>query len=129
MEIDLFRTDKQGEIVAISNGVNLTWNVTPCNDYTQGQVAEKETIAPTQPSSSQNESTQASNQQESNQQAVTTDDTTSNEVASGEMVWLSATGKKYHSINDCGTMNPSKARQVTLEYALSKGYPACKNCH
>ena len=37
MEIDLFRTDKQGEVVAISNGVNITWNVAPCNDYSEGK--------------------------------------------------------------------------------------------
>lgn len=44
-------------------------------------------------------------------------------------VWLSATGSKYHSIPDCGNMNPDKARQVSLSEAQSRGYEACKNCH
>ena len=44
------------------------------------------------------------------------------------MVWLSATGDKYHSINHCGRMDPSKAHQVTLEYAESKGYGPCSKC-
>lgn len=48
---------------------------------------------------------------------------------SGEMVWLSATGSKYHSINNCGKMNPNKATQVTLEYAIQHGYEACSKCH
>jgi hypothetical protein len=44
------------------------------------------------------------------------------------MVWLSATGSKYHSINNCGQMNPAKATQVTLEYAKSQGYEPCSKC-
>lgn len=48
--------------------------------------------------------------------------------AGGQMVWLSATGEKYHSINHCGRMNPNKARQVTLQEALDEGYEACSKC-
>ena len=44
------------------------------------------------------------------------------------MVWLSATGSKYHSRNDCGRMNPSKARQVTRSEAIAEGYEACQKC-
>ena len=45
-----------------------------------------------------------------------------------EMVWLSATGEKYHSKNNCGRMNPNKARQVSLEDAISGGYGKCTKC-
>lgn len=45
-----------------------------------------------------------------------------------EMVWLSATGEKYHSINNCGRMNPNKARQISLNDALSRGYEKCSKC-
>ena len=44
-------------------------------------------------------------------------------------VWLSATGTKYHSIPDCGNMNPDTARQVPLSEAQRLGYEPCKNCH
>lgn len=47
----------------------------------------------------------------------------------GTLVWLSRTGEKYHRINNCGNMNPSTARQVTLEEAVSQGYGQCKNCY
>lgn len=50
-------------------------------------------------------------------------------VASGDKVWLSATGQKYHKINNCGKMNPNTARQVTLEEAKSLGMEACKKCY
>lgn len=46
----------------------------------------------------------------------------------GNMVWLSATGSKYHSRNNCGNMNPANARQVTESDAVSQGYEKCKKC-
>ena len=50
-------------------------------------------------------------------------------VPAGTLVWLSATGEKYHRINDCGRMNPDRARRVTLEEALRGGFGQCKNCY
>ena len=47
----------------------------------------------------------------------------------GGTVWVSATGFKYHNKNNCGTMNPSKARQMSLSEAKNKGYQPCKNCY
>lgn len=46
------------------------------------------------------------------------------EPASGseQMVWISATGSKYHSIPDCGNMNPDKAYQEPVSQALEEGY-------
>lgn len=43
-------------------------------------------------------------------------------------VWLSATGKKYHSISNCGNMNPKTARKVTSEEAQRLGKTACSKC-
>ncbi len=45
------------------------------------------------------------------------------------MVWLSATGKCYHSINNCGTMNPDKAHQVTKSEAEAEGKKPCSKCY
>lgn len=41
-------------------------------------------------------------------------------------VWLSATGSKIHSRNDCGNMNPDNARKTTAGSVT--GMEACKNC-
>ncbi len=46
-----------------------------------------------------------------------------------QMVWISATGSKYHSYSSCGNMNPDNAYQMTLSDAQASGYEACKNCH
>lgn len=45
-----------------------------------------------------------------------------------ELVWISATGSKYHSINNCGSMNPDRATQITRKQAEKMGYSACKLC-
>ena len=43
------------------------------------------------------------------------------------MVWISATGSKYHSRASCSNMkNPS---QVTLEQAQALGLTPCKKCY
>lgn len=47
---------------------------------------------------------------------------------SGSLVWLSATGEKFHSINNCGNMNPEKARQVEIDYAVNHHFDACEKC-
>lgn len=49
-------------------------------------------------------------------------------ASGGGMVWLSATGSKYHSIPDCGNMNPNNARQVSRSSAEARGYDACSKC-
>jgi len=38
-------------------------------------------------------------------------------VVINEMVWLSATGVRWHAISDCGNMDSDRARLVTLKYA------------
>ena len=76
----------------------------------------------------------AQNQQSSTSYVVSGNNNYNNnsvvsEIPVGEMVWLSATGTKYHRINNCGNMNPNRARQVTRESAISQGFEACKKCY
>lgn len=49
-------------------------------------------------------------------------------VESAETVWISATGSKFHRINNCGKMNPNKASQLSLSEAISLGYEQCDKC-
>ena len=49
-------------------------------------------------------------------------------VVSDIMVWQSETGSKYHSINNCGRMNPSKAIQITETEAINRGLGQCSKC-
>lgn len=44
------------------------------------------------------------------------------------MVWISATGKKYHRIPNCGRMNPSRATHISLSKAKQLGFSPCSKC-
>ena len=45
------------------------------------------------------------------------------------LVWRTATGKKYHVVNNCGTTNPANAKQIHLSEALAAGLTACSKCY
>ena len=118
MDIPVYRTDEQGTCIALSSGETIDWNQDPCNDYTPGDERDG-TSSDTVSASSQYQESTAVQEQE-----TTTEDTAPVEA----MVWISATGSKYHSIPDCGNMNPANAHQETESQALAEGYEACKKC-
>ena len=109
MGIQVFRSDKQGTVVALSDGTEITWTVEPCNDYSSGNSQEDSYVP---------EATEAPAQEEVPVQ----------EEQVESMVWLSATGEKYHSIPNCGRMNPDKARQISKSDAEASGYGPCSKC-
>ena len=76
---------------------------------------------------SQVSSLQAKASSTSSSSSNTSGSSSSNDSGGG-MVWLSATGSKYHSIPDCGNMNPNNARQVSRSSAEAQGYDACSKC-
>lgn len=44
-----------------------------------------------------------------------------------EMVWITRTGSKYHSVPSC--RNSQDSTQIPLDDAIAQGYEPCKNCH
>ena len=107
MNIPVFRTDKQGTVVALSDGKNISWDQEPCNDYSSGDSSSEISVPSSEYSSGSPEQPHSS---------------------SGSVVWIPATGDKYHSIPDCGRMNPDKASQITESEAISRGYAPCSKC-
>ena len=61
-----------------------------------------------------------------NQKTAAPQDTSS--TSNEEMVWITATGSKYHNKNNCGTTDPSKASEISRAEAESRGYAPCKKC-
>ena len=105
------------------------------------QVIEDKKIADEQQAKAESESQAQLNDQEETVKTATVENNNSvsnNKIAaskpvskqtnSGVMVWLSATGNKYHAINNCGRMNPDNATQVTLEEA-ENSYSPCSKCN
>ena len=127
MEIQVYRTDKQGTIIAVSDGSNISWNMDPCNDYSSGDGESSGQTADSEKSFTAEEMQNGSTDEvgAQTQQSVQSDE---NQQEQEEMVWISATGSKYHSIPDCGNMNPDKAHQEPISQAEAEGYEACKKC-
>ena len=112
MDIQLFRTDVQGTVTVSSDGAELRWEQEPCNDYIPGEPADEET----QP---------RPKNVGSGVQAAPAPESTEQET----YVWISASGSKYHSRPDCGTMNPDLAVEMTEAEAAAQGYEPCSRCY
>lgn len=100
-------------------------------DKAAKEAAERVAKEEIKSSTSSVSTTQESSKKSSNSgnSSTKSNDSVSNEEAIGELVWQSATGKKYHRISNCGNMNPNKARQITKNEAKSIGLGACKKCY
>ena len=126
MDIHVYRTDKQGTIVAVSDGTTITWNQEPCNDYSSGDESTGSSSGSSDASTGSG--VRYSGWSDSSQISDNSTETADTTDTQGAMVWISATGSKYHSIPNCGNMNPDNARQESESQALSEGYEACKKC-
>lgn len=115
MEIQVYRTDKQGTVIATSNGTKIIWNQEPCNDYSPGDSSDVGTQS------------QEIEEQLSADPTPEPENTEEPELVGGS-VWISETGSKYHNKPNCGKMNPDKARQVTESEAQGMGLDACEKC-
>lgn len=115
MDIQVYRTDKQGTVIATSTGTEISWNQEPSNDYSPGD--------------SNDTGTQPLTVEEQPVADPTPEPELTEEPESvGGSVWISETGSKYHNKPDCGRMNPDKARQVTESEAQNMGLDACEKC-
>ena len=148
MDIQVYRTDKQGTIIAVSDGTTITWDQEPCNDYSPGDKEDKGTQAQTSKSkgssSSGSKATANENSSSGNKEVSAASAGASSQVeatpqvtaapqdtsftSNEEMVWITATGSKYHNKNNCGTTDPSKASEISRAEAESRGYEPCKKC-
>lgn len=113
MEIQLLRTDKQGTIIASTDGSSITWNVDPCNDYTPGD----ENDTPAQPQG-----------QTTSQTAQTTDSSTA--TTTGYILNISSKKIHYPNCKSVAQMKESnkKATTESKEALLAQGYTPCGNC-
>ena len=90
---------------------------------------EAERIAQEQTNSSVYSTSASVNETVQSEDPGTQETYTVQETPTTRMVWISATGSKYHSKNDCGSMNPSNATQISLDDANARGMSPCSRCH
>lgn len=117
------------------NGEGILFNVFVYNaqkgieiDYRDGSSKLIEDIS-TKESTTKKETTtkEETTEKQTTEPPTTEPQTTANVYVS--YVWISETGSKYHSINNCGRMNPNKAYQLAKDVALSYGYTPCSKCY
>lgn len=100
--IKTFRTDEQGTVVASSDGKNIIFNMSPSSSWQAGEPGNV-----------------------SDREPVDKGDTP--EESQNVIVYITDTGKKYHTQN-CRFLKDS-AREISLEDAKADGYEPCKSCN
>ncbi len=115
--IKTFRTDEQGTIVALSDGKNILFNMSPSDTWQAGEagsVSDREPAKGTAPSGVPGA--------EPND-ALTED---SQGEKQDVMVYITDSGQKYHA-QGCRFLKDS-GREISLQDAKAKGYDPCKVC-
>ncbi len=109
--IKVFRTDKQGTIIATTDGKDISWSTEPTSDYTSGSGHQ---------SSSYNDNN------------VIVPPVSSGNTQSANYI-LNKNTKKFH-YPDCGSV--SRMSEKNKEYftgsrdeVISRGFDSCGNCH
>lgn len=121
MEIQIFRTDIQGTLIAETDGAVLQWNQAPCNDYTPGDpedtvpASQKRTADTTVADSSFAPDVPAS-------------------ASKKEQAYiLNTSSKKIHrpSCPSVSQIKDKNRKSVTedRDVLISRGYSPCKNCN
>lgn len=154
--MQLFRTDEQGSIIATTDGNGITWNCSPTDSWKAGESTESasqtKAVTTTQKQAVASSVTEASTTPTTQTSPVVTEPVaepqnivepapepqviTEPEPEPGPtpapvqdvMVWKTKSGKKYHSINNCGNTDSSKATQITKAQAEAAGLGPCSKC-
>lgn len=106
--IKVFRTDEQGAVVAVSDGKNITFNMSPSTSWLSGNQLKSD-----KEDSVTNEAA-----------AEKTED-----ITAGDKITGNKKSKKYHT-GDCGNLPDEKNRVYfsSEKEAESAGYEKCGNC-
>lgn len=121
-DVQVFRTDMQGDIVVTSDGENIT--ITPSRN---ANALTNPTLVDGSGQNSQGSEYIVTPQPTAAPTPMPTPEPTPEPERQEEMVWIPRTGSKYHSSSSCSNMkNPS---QVTLDEAIRRGYEPCKKCY
>ena len=138
--IQIFRTDTQGSIVAVSNGESITWNMEPSQNWNAGTKAGSDTSSA---SESQSETAleetpgPAENSSSPEAAAPQTVPQAEPEVSAPETnaityVLNRNTGKfHYPDCRSVKTIKDSNREDTTMsrEEVIAAGYVPCKNCN
>lgn len=133
---ELYRTDLQGELIAVSDGSTITWNVAACTDFRCGEdVAADDSINKSNSGSSNSGNSGSANAAVSGGNTSGNNQTSENdtyEASSKTTYVLNTNSGKFHlpSCDSVDDMSPENRKEVTESFSQmeSKGYSPCKRC-
>lgn len=122
---DIYRTDLQGELIAVCNGETITWNVEASNDFRCGEdvVADGPVNKPT--AQQAGDSTNAT--------TSTNTETSTNKVSQNAKTYILNTNSEKIHLPTCESVDdidPSNREQIitTITELEKQGYSTCKRC-
>lgn len=113
-------SESKSDIAEVDTATN---EALPQSDILQEKIADQDSVSVT--ASPYGQELDHSNESDANSN-VTVEKNEDAEPKDEIYVWISGSGKKYHSKSDCSNMKSPK--KVTKEYAEEKKYTACKKC-
>ncbi len=134
---DLYRTDLQGELKAVSDGAAITWNVEPSNDFRSGdEVSEDGSAGSKKGTDSQSTKTAGQENAETGNKEpeADTDPASGNSTANEKEVTyiINTNTGKFHqpscsSVEDMSETNKEETTKTRAELE-EQGYSPCKRC-
>lgn len=128
MGIEIFRTDKQGTIIASTDGSSLSWSVSPCSDYTPGDPDDK----PARPAGDSSEDSSVSGSVFS----AGSKPSGAGDCSGLHTYILNTSSKLIHmpdcrSVSDMSDKNRAEWTGESFEQCLTEnpGYRGCKSCN
>ena len=118
-DVKVFRTDVQGDIVCVSDGETVA--------VTTSRNQSVDTSETKQSAISQVQTENAVEQPKQQQTEVQPEAVAPQPEPQGNGVWISRSGKKYHSNSGCSGMK--SPQQVSLQDAQAMGRGPCKKCY
>lgn len=133
MGIQVYRTDEQGTIVAVSDGKEITWNTSPSDTWQAGEPKG----SGTESNSNKETQVQGSGSNTQKQENVKEEQQVVEEAVStqsqGTIYILNINSKKIHdpSCSSVDQMSESNRKETseTIEQLISQGYEPCKKCN
>lgn len=134
-EIRMFRTDRQGTVVAYSDGIRVSFNIDPCPDWTSGAADVGELASDfagngdlTSGSADEGELIPGSADGGTLTRGMAADTETSQEIS-----YVCNTHTKKFHYPDCRSVNQIKEKNrmdtsLSREELIAEGYAPCGNC-
>lgn len=131
-DCQVFRTDEQGSIVAISDGKTIQWNCSPSETWKAGERTGSQNSS----SVDESHSSETSNPDEKDEgvdEPTDNEETTDDVEPSGAYYILNTNTKVFHYPH-CKSVNQMSEKNKKYSYDSrdeieSQGYKSCGNCH